>query len=102
WSLEHLFNVPINDHDPVAQIAMFIAVICNVMFGLSRRMGDLVLGLLTIMLRCSDQRSVIDDIPVTLETVVKKFNLEGKTTTYAVCPTCNCTYPPTFLPGSDV
>ena len=81
------------------------------MIGASRRMGDLILGLLTIMLFWSfcgpsdkldaHQTFVVDQIPITLNTVLKKFNLDCQTVTYAVCPACHCTYPPQFLPGSD-
>jgi hypothetical protein len=104
--------MPINRHDPIAQITMFIAVVCNVMIGVSRRFGDLILGLLTILLRWSfydaannltfRQQDILKQIPLTLVTALKKFNLDSQTTTYAVCPDCHCTYHPRFLSGSDV
>lgn len=91
---------------------MFIVVVCNVMMGVSRRAGDLLLGLLTITLRCAfldkstnlslRQQSILNQIPRTIDTVLSKFNLDSKTTTYAVCPTCHCTYPPKFVLGSTV
>jgi hypothetical protein len=34
-------------HAPVAQLMMFIVVVCNVMMGVSRRLGDFLLGLVT-------------------------------------------------------
>lgn len=102
--------MPIDEHDGVAQIAMFIAVICTVIMGVSRRMGNLLINLLSILLRWSflattselslKQKLIIDQIPHTIETALDRFNLEAKTTTYAVCPACHCTYSPTFHPGS--
>ena len=91
---------------------MFIVVVCNVMMGVSRRLGDLLLDLLTITIRCAflvnstnlklGQRSILDQIPRTMDTVLSKFNLDSKTTTYATCPTCHFTYPPTFTHGSTI
>jgi hypothetical protein len=86
-------------------------VVCNVIIGVSRRMGDLLLSLLSILLRVSFspsgecnlndwQKDVLEQLPLTTETVTKKFPLDSKTTTYAVCPACHCTYPPKFQPGS--
>jgi hypothetical protein len=48
------------------------------------------------------QSSILDQLPSTVETILARFDLNGKTTTFAACPMCHCTYPPTFLPGSTV
>ena len=108
---DHHFTWKFDIHDPISQATMLIAVVCNIMIGASRRMGDLILGLLTIMLFWSfcgrsekldaHQTFIVDQIPITLNTVLKKFNLDCKAVTYAVCPACHCTYPPQLLPGSD-
>lgn len=108
---DHHFNLPIDNHNAIAQVTMLIAVICNVMMGVSRRLGDLVVGLLVVMLTWSlygrsgqldaHQKFVVDQIPSTLDTILKKFNLDGTTVAYATCPDCHCTYAPKFLPGSD-
>ncbi|KJA22209.1 hypothetical protein HYPSUDRAFT_139473, partial [Hypholoma sublateritium FD-334 SS-4] len=74
-------------------------------------MGNLVLGLLSLLLHKSfsnppdgkhdfRQSQILAQIPTTVETILKKFNLEGKTTTYAVCPQCHHTYAPKFNAGS--
>jgi hypothetical protein len=91
---------------------MFIVVVCNVMMGVSRRLGDFLLDLLTIILRCAfavnsanlnlRQQSILKQIPRTMDTVLSKFNLDSKTTTYAACPNCHFTYPPKFAHGSTV
>jgi hypothetical protein len=104
------FRAPINGNDPIAQITMFIIVVCNVILGASRRMTNLILSLLSILLRnsfsssehLSDwQNDVLEQLPRTTESILKKFPLDCKTTIYAVCPACHCTYPPTFSPGSS-
>ena len=103
--------MPINRNDAVPQIAMFIIAVCSVMMGIGRTMGNVVLRLLTVLIRWSfrvtsdnpttKQQWILDQMPSTIETVLKRFNLEGKTTTYAVCPSCHCTYEPLILEGSD-
>ncbi|KAF8187438.1 hypothetical protein BJ912DRAFT_926685 [Pholiota molesta] len=109
FNSDHHFNAPINDNDPVAQTTMFIVILCTVISGIGRRMGNLLLSLLMILLRSSFspsgkfddwQNDVLKQLPRTTETVMNKFPLGAKTTIYAVCPACNCTYPPIFSPGS--
>lgn len=89
---------------------MFIAVVSTVIMGLSRQMGNLVLNLVKLTLFCAlrdskgnlteRQSSILNQIPATVETVLSKFNLDGKTTVFATCPECHCTYAPSFHPGS--
>lgn len=105
------FNFTVDSYHPLAQIAMFIVVVGFVMMSLSRRMSELLLGLVSISVAWSfnsgpkDLKSLSDyvlkQIPQTLETVLMKFGLDGKTTIFAVCPKCHYTYAPTFPPGSD-
>ena len=81
--------MPVDIYAPVAQLTMFIVVLCNVMMGVSRRLGDLLLSLFTMTLRFafsvnSDnlslrQRSILDQMPRTMDTVMSKFNLDSKT-----------------------
>ena len=111
FTIDHHFNFPISRNDPVAQIAMFIVALSTVMMGVSRTMGDLLTKLLSLLLTWSfkttserltaKQQSILDQMPATRETVMNRFNLEPKTTTFAVCPSCHCNYAPTFSPGSE-
>jgi hypothetical protein len=104
--------LPVNQQDVVAQIALFITVACTVLMGVSRRMGELLLGLVSTLLRAAfvdpkkpeltlRQQSILAQIPRTLDTALKKFHLESQTTTYAVCPTCHAIYPPVLDTDSD-
>lgn len=91
---------------------MLIVIICTVLFSVSRQTGELLLNLLSILLQSAFlstsprigpvQQTILEQVPKTMDTVLKRFNLESKTTTYAVCPTCHCNYPPTFKPGSKI
>ena len=97
----------INSHyDQVNLIAMFIVVTCRAILGVSRRLGDLILGFITVLLQASFrhdidnpdlkswQNTVLEELPITSQTVMDKFKLNGRKTTYAVCLECHCTYPP--------
>ena len=109
--LGHHFETPINSYNPVAQLCMFIAVVSTVIMGLSREMGSLLLNLVSITLHWAfkdpqgnpteRQSSILKQIPSTINTVLSKFKLEGKTTTFATCPQCHCTYAPSFSLGSS-
>ncbi|KAF8580040.1 hypothetical protein K439DRAFT_1266630, partial [Ramaria rubella] len=46
----HLLASPIDCSDEVAQITMFLAVVCTVIMGVSRRAGDFILGITSVLL----------------------------------------------------
>ena len=46
------------------------------------------------------QEDVIAQMPQSIQEALSKFNLDSRTTTYAVCPACHCTYKPRFQKGS--
>jgi hypothetical protein len=98
--------------DPSAQATLFLAVVCSVIMGISRRAGNFILRMAALILRLGmSQHSDISSpsslytaaqIPDTLEAALHRFNLKGRTTIYAVCPQCHYTYKPTFKPGSVI
>ena len=104
--------MPVDIYAPVAQLTMFIVVLCNVIMGISRRLGDLLLNLFTMTLRFAfsvnsnnlslRQWSILNQMPRTMDTVLSQFNLDSRTTTYAACPNCHFTYPPKFAQGSTI
>jgi hypothetical protein len=105
------FEFPIDQYDDMAQVSIFLGIVCSVIMGVSHRFGDLIMGILSIVLQLAFQSQgatssaraqVINQILRTIDTVLSKFNLNGKSTVYAVCPTCHCTYEPKFKLGSDI
>jgi hypothetical protein len=46
------------------------------------------------------QKLVHDQIPLRIEEVLKRFELDGRTTTYAMCPSCHKHHTPYIKPGS--
>ena len=108
---DYHFEFPVDQYDDVAQVSMFLGIVCSVIMGVSCQFGDLVMGILSIVLRLAFQRQgatsfvgtqIINVIPQTIDTVLSKFNLDGQCTVYAVCPTCHCTYEPKFNLGSNI
>lgn len=109
--LDHHFTSTIGQFDVLAQVTMFLAVVCTVLMGISRRDGDFLLGLLQIVLTLAFQpldgrmmrpqhQDILTQIPDSIRTALSKFDLDAKTTTYAACPACHCTYEPQFRNGS--
>lgn len=108
----HFSNPSVNFSTPVAQVALFLGVVCSIMFGVSRRAGDFIMSMLSILLRLAFQQrdgsidaaqeSIHAEIPHRIEEALKHFNLEGRTTTYAMCPSCHKGYAPRFNPRSTI
>lgn len=80
--------------------------------GVSQSAASFVLGLVAVILRLAfatagvngppnaSQEHILRQIPLTIESVLSRFKLDGKMTTYAVCPKCHCTYKPQITRGS--
>lgn len=47
-----------------------------------------------------EQSATLANIPESIQTLENKFNLNVQFVPYAICPTCNCTYPPTYTSAS--
>ncbi|KJA18366.1 hypothetical protein HYPSUDRAFT_145129, partial [Hypholoma sublateritium FD-334 SS-4] len=105
--IDHHYKTPVDALLPVAQVTMFLAVVCSVMMGISRRLGDFLMKMLTINLRIAFeqtrkpeegptllQQDILSGLPKTIETALSQFDLDVKTTVYAVCEVCHCTYAP--------
>ncbi|KAG2738848.1 hypothetical protein P692DRAFT_20758511, partial [Suillus brevipes Sb2] len=106
------YQSPVNRYDEIAQVALFIGVMCKVVMGVSRRGCDFIMGLISVLLFLTFRRSdgslssshenVLRQIPTTFETALTKFHLTGKTVAYAICPSCHCTYGPRYAEGSTI
>ncbi|KAF8582884.1 hypothetical protein K439DRAFT_1244912, partial [Ramaria rubella] len=100
----HLLASPIDRSDEVAQITMFLAVVCTIIMGVSCHVGDFILGITSVLLSLAwrnkhgtldpPQANVLVQVPKTVATALSRFDLDGRITIYAVCPTCHFTYKP--------
>ena len=50
----------------------------------------------------SRHANILTQIPASIDAALSKLNLDGRTTVYAVCPACHCTYKPWFNRGSSI
>lgn len=99
--------------DPVVQTALFIGIFVTAIAGASRVDGDITMGLLNILLFYAfsspddpnngfmdlRHQNVLGEMPGNMRDVLNNFDLQSKTTIYATCPECHCTYAPQFGPG---
>jgi hypothetical protein len=71
---------------------------CSVIAGVSQRVGNFILGVISIIIRLAFKSNgvlpTIDTIPKNIVTALADFDLDGHVTVYAVCPECHCTYKP--------
>lgn len=112
YILDHYYQTPVDAFLPIAQVTMFLAVACSAMMGISRRFGDFLMKMLALNLcvafdqtKTGDkltfhQEEILAALPRTMATAMEQFDLDVKTTIYAVCDTCHCTYAPVFKHGS--
>lgn len=91
---------------------MLLAVVSTVITGVSRMAGDFFMRIVTLALYSIAQnpdgtvdphrQNVLSQLPSTVSSALAKFQLDGQTTVFAVCPSCHYTYEPSYAPGSDV
>ena len=108
--LAYHYELPVDALASAAQMAMFLGAVCTVISGLSQKIEDVVMALLSIIValvaRDPDgsidgrRKQMLDHLPPNLRQALAKFRLEGRTTVYATCPNCHCTYEPAFGPSS--
>ena len=88
---------------------MFIGVVSSVLLMHSRRATSVIMGLVRIVI-CSALEMqtgsleighgvVLAQLPMDIRTILTRFDLVGKTITYATCPVCHYTYKPTSAQG---
>ena len=101
--------------DTIAQVAIFPGIFCSIVMDVSHNDGDVIMGLIDIILflafsgpggevtpKHEDIIAIIAQMPQNIQQALSKFDLDSCTTTYAVCPTCHCTYKPWYNKGSLV
>ena len=108
---EHHYDIPASRAHVVAQVAMFLGIVFNVLGKLSREGSDFLLVCLSFLLGVSFrssgtpvtalQQNILSQIPTNLKGALERFKLSARTTMHAACPTCHFVYPPSNAPGYD-
>ncbi|KAF8592417.1 hypothetical protein K439DRAFT_1610223 [Ramaria rubella] len=93
YDSDHHFNSIVDHTNEVAQVTMFLAIICVVIMGVSRPACDLIMGLLSLILNLAWknkdgslapwQAHILAQIPMSVTTVLLRFHLDGCVTIYA-------------------
>ena len=91
------------------QVAAFLGVVCTVIMGISHRDGDMIMGLVNVILfqqldgiLQSWHEDIISEMLQNVSASLSKFDLDSQTTICAVCPACHCIYKPAFKTDSTV
>ena len=116
-TLAPILNNPLVHLDVIAQITVLLGTICHIVAGLSSEICEFIINTVTLLVRLSmatglgpeqgseieynaNQDFILKSLPTSLYTALSKFNIEGNTTLYAACPSCNYTYEPCYDPVS--
>ncbi len=46
----HHYELPVDHSDDITQVSIFLGVVCSIIMGVSHRAGDLIMGLLAVIL----------------------------------------------------
>lgn len=80
-----------------------LTALTSIIGRVSRRSGDLIIGVTKLLLKNvsgneeEEQHAISYDfsqLPNTVQGTISRLKLDGRTTEYAVCPDCHCTYAP--------
>ena len=104
----HHFQLPIDDHTEFTQVCYLLVFVSLVVMGVSRRDGDFLVGMLTVLLSLVCDRVdtaashflqyTLNRLPSTSDTITSKFCMDGKLIVRAVCPKCHANYNPSAAP----
>ncbi|KAI1789373.1 hypothetical protein LXA43DRAFT_1096413 [Ganoderma leucocontextum] len=104
----HHFKRPIDGHVELTQVCFLLVFVSLVVMGISRRDGDFLIGMLTILLSLVCHRvdpaaaaflqHILKILPSTGETVATTFCMDGKIIVHAVCVQCHANYNPADPP----
>lgn len=103
------FEHPLKRSNPLLLVAIFLALVLQVLGGVTREVCNLTLKILkgfTEIALTRDgklseiDRAILDKFPSDIRTVRNLFDLDASVTVWAACPTCSATYEPTHSPDS--
>jgi hypothetical protein len=113
----HIYENPVKKLDTIAQVMILLGITCHVIIGLSTNPCNFIIHVVTLIVKMAmatklskgmggqetydaNQYHILDQLPTSLYTALNKFNIDGQTTMYAMCPTCNCCWKPSYDPVS--
>jgi hypothetical protein len=96
--------MPAGQCAPAAQVAIFLGIVCSVVMGVSRQAGDLIMGLISLLVQLVAmdpggemnplRQHIHNQIPTSINTALSNLKLDGQVTVYAICPACHFSHKP--------
>lgn len=93
--------------DTIAQVTLLLGTVAYFVMGLSGKSCDFIIAVVSMIVRMSmaitfpdkpvesytmDQTTILQQLPSSLFEALSYFQLDGSTTIYAACPSCNYTH----------
>ncbi|KAI9462589.1 hypothetical protein HD554DRAFT_2041166 [Boletus coccyginus] len=111
YNCDHHYHRPVDRCDETAQVSIFLEVLCAVILGISRHASDLIMCLISLVLRLAFRdpangrvsvlgEDIMAQIPATIQGALSRFSLQHRTTVFATCPSCSFIHKPILRPGS--
>ncbi|KAJ7077754.1 hypothetical protein C8R44DRAFT_896174 [Mycena epipterygia] len=108
YDATHVHINPVGHLDLLAQMMVLLAVVCNVVIGLSAKPCDLIIQSVQMIVRLAmsmslsvdaeeyhpHQKHVLEQLPKSLRAALDTFKLDARSTVYATCPACHFTHAP--------
>ncbi|KAG6864184.1 hypothetical protein C0991_011759, partial [Blastosporella zonata] len=106
-----VLDSPMHHLDVITQIIVLLGTICHVVAGLRTEICEFIVNTAAMLVKLAlttslgpqqtleynaSQEFTIQHWPTSLYTALSKFNIEGETTLYAACPSCNYTHAPRY------
>lgn len=98
---------------------ILLGTVCHIIVGLSTEPCDFIISTVTMLVKMAmatrlpkpadayarseydpTQHAILDQLPTSLFTALNHFNIDGRTTIYAACPSCNFTHKAIYDPVS--
>lgn len=105
------FNHPLSRLNPLLLLAMFTALILNVLGGVTRRSCNFVLRMLKVIIGCAihqeggpsvAEREFLARLPIDIRSIRRAFDLDPVVTVFAACPACSATYEPSYSSNTPI
>ncbi|CAK5269520.1 unnamed protein product [Mycena citricolor] len=103
---DHHYENPIAKYDVITQLSILLALICHVIIGISADPVDVIIAFVNAIIQATmalsahggqaqpAQEYVLNQLPTSLESALRRFKIDPTTTIYATCPSCHHTHAP--------
>ncbi|KAJ8075375.1 hypothetical protein PM082_019713 [Marasmius tenuissimus] len=103
---DYLYDPPIEQRHEIHQVMIILAVVCNMVIGLSTTQCDFIIGMALILVKMAmsagrpldtvgelEQDKVKSAMPKSLREALRDFDIDGRFQLFAACPRCHYTNP---------